>query len=319
MQIAAGVWMDYIVRPAMWTFEKFGSAERVLGNIGARREKQFKQKNPFRGYVPGEQDVFVMTFAKSGTNWMMQIALQLAYHGKAEYDHIHELVPWPDTEIMPGFMRRYAIPLKRSNHWQTAPERMRVIKTHFNWDLLPYSEKAHYIAVIRDPKDIFVSSYFFVRDGVMGPAMPSVDTWFNLFLSDKFVIGGSWAYNTAGYWAQRHRPNVKIFSFKAMKQDLQKTVVNVAEFLGVRANDDLVDEVCRLSTFEYMKKNDSKFRIGKVIAWRSEGAMIRRGVQGGSSELLTPERQRQIDAYFMAELKRLGSDFPYSEFCDLAK
>ena len=43
------------------------------------------------------------------------------------------------------------------------------------------------------------------------------------------------------------------------------------------------------------------------------------GMQGGSSELLSPERQRKVDAYFIAELKRLGSDFPYAEFCDVAK
>ena len=45
--------------------------------------------------------------------------------------------------------------------------------------------------------------------------------------------------------------------------------------------------------------------------------MMRKGAQGGSSELLSPERQREMDAYFMAELKRLGSDFPYEEFCDV--
>ncbi len=38
-----------------------------------------------------------MTYAKSGTNWMMQIAHQLIYHGKGEYNHLHDVVPWPDT------------------------------------------------------------------------------------------------------------------------------------------------------------------------------------------------------------------------------
>ena len=46
--------------------------------------------------------------------------------------------------------------------------------------------------------------------------------------------------------------------------------------------------------------------------------MMRKGAQGGSSELLTPDRQREMDAYSMAELKRLGSDFPYEEFCDVS-
>jgi len=103
-----------------------------------------------------------------------------------------------------------------------------VIKTHFDWDMLPDSSEAKYIAVIRDPKDIFVSNYHFIRDGVYGPAMPTVDTWFELFLTPQFPLGGSWAVNTAGYWAQRKRPNVLIASFKEMKRDLRGTVLEVA-------------------------------------------------------------------------------------------
>jgi hypothetical protein len=44
--------------------------------------------------------------------------------------------------------------------------------------------------------------------------------------------------------------------------------------------------------------------------------MIRKGSQGGSSELLSRERQREIDEHFRAELRELGSDLPYDDFCD---
>ena len=304
--------------PVVWLLEKAGRAERLFGRMSARQRKDYEQKNPFRGYVPGKQDVFVATFAKSGTNWMMQIAHQLIWHGQGEFEHIHSVVPWPDTQVMAPWMRRYAIPLPEAEHWRESPEQKRIIKTHFDWELIPYSEDARYIMVIRDPKDIFVSSYFFLKGGVMGPAMPSVDTWYKLFLSDKFVIGGSWAANTAGYWAQRHRPNVLIISFKSMKRDLKTAVRKVAQFLEIPASEPLIDKVAAQSSFEYMKRIDHKFRIGKVIPWKAEGTMMRKGIQGGSSELLTRERQREMDAYFIAELKRLGSDFPYEEFCDLA-
>jgi hypothetical protein len=43
--------------------------------------------------------------------------------------------------------------------------------------------------------------------------------------------------------------------------------------------------------------------------------MMRKGSEGGSSELITPAQAPRIDEYFIAELKRLGSDFPYAEFC----
>lgn len=41
--------------------------------------------------------------------------------------------------------------------------------------------------------------------------------------------------------------------------------------------------------------------------------MIRKGLIGGFSELLTPEQQNAIDTYCKNELERLHSDFPYSE------
>jgi len=318
LRVGMGLMIYGLGAPMMWGLEKIGRAERSFRRMSARQRKAFEEKNPFRGYVPGKQDVFVATFAKSGTNWMMQIAHQLIWHGAGEFDHIHSVVPWPDTQVMPPWMQKYAIPLEEAQDWESSPERKRVIKTHFDWELLPYSPDARYIIIIRDPKDIFVSSYFFLKGGVLGPAMPSVDTWYKLFMSDGFPIGGSWAANTAGYWAQKGRPNVLIVSFKSMKRDLKGTVRKVAQFMDIQAPDALIDDVYAKSSFEYMKGIDHKFRIGKVIPWRAEGAMMRKGMQGGSSELLSLERQKEMDAYFMAELKRRGSDFPYEEFCDIA-
>jgi hypothetical protein len=305
------------MRPLIKFNERRGAAVRLMGRVATGQHARLRKMNPFRGYVPGPQDVFVMTYAKSGTNWMMQIAHQLIWHGQGEYEHLHDVVPWPDTLAMP-FVKKYAIPLEEATHWQQSPERLRVIKTHFDWDMLPYSDAAKYIAVIRDPKDIFVSNYHFIRDGVYGPAMPTVDTWFELFLSTNFPLGGSWAVNTAGYWAQRHRPNVLIASFKDMKRDLRGTVLKVAAFLNIDVPSSVIDEVCRKSSFEHMKANDRKFAMGKMIAWRKPGAMIRTGRQNGSSEMLSPAQQRRIDEYFTSELKRLGSDFPYDYFCSMS-
>jgi hypothetical protein len=317
MQWLVALGMNGVMRPLMRGLETIGRADRFLSSMAAQGRKR-QEQNPFVRYTPGPHDVVVMTFPKSGTNWMMQIAHQLIHHGKGEYDHIHDLIPWPDIETMPGFMRRYAVPLAQATAWESSPERKRVIKTHFNWDLIPYSPDARYIAVIRDPKDVFVSSYFFLRDGLYGGAMPKVDTWYRGYLSKNFMMGGSWGINAAGYWAARQRPNVLVLSFKSMKKDLRATVKTVAAFLGIAASEALIDEVYRLSTFDYMKSIDHKFNMGKLIPWREAGAMIRKGRQSGSAELLTPAQQREIDAHFQAELRELGSHFPYAEFCELA-
>jgi Sulfotransferase domain len=187
----------------------------------------------------------------------------------------------------------------------------------FRLDVAPYSPDARYISVIRDPKDVFVSSYFFFVENAVGTTL-SVDTWLDMCLSEKFPMWGSWAVNTASYWSQRHRPNVLVLSFKRMKEDLRGTVRQVAEFLGMQVPDEVIDRVCEKSSFDYMKSIDEKFRVWKMIPWGRVTPMMRKGVVDGSSELLTSERQRRVDDYFIAELKRLGSDFPYEQFCDPA-
>jgi len=89
--------------------------------------------------------------------------------------------------------------------------------------------------------------------------------------------------------------------------------------MGVRATGEIVDRVCQKASFDYMKQIDDKFRAWEMIPWKSTAApMMRKGTQASSAELLSPEQQERIDRHFMAELKRLGSDFPYDEFCDVS-
>ena len=312
-----GTLMSGVIHPSMYVLERLDLAYPIIARFSARFRARIAAKNPFGSYVPTEHDVFVATYVKSGTNWMMQIAHQLAFHGQGEYEHIHTVVPWPDiADARP--LKRYTIPVDDPSVWMASPEQKRVIKTHFSWPMVPYSRDARYISVIRDPKDVFVSSYhFFVKNGPMGESL-SRDTLFDLFLSEHYLMWDSWAVNTASYWAERHRPNVLVLSFKSMKQDLEGTVRRVAEFLDIRASDDVIDRVCRKASFEYMKSIDEKFRVWRMIPWGPVNTMMRKGLQGGSSELLSLEEQRQIDAHCRAELERLGSDFPYAQFCDTA-
>ena len=315
MRYVMGAMMDGVVRPAVWTSEALGITNWLLPRVTSPMRRRFAKLNPLANYTPTSHDVFVATYVKSGTNWMMQIAHQLLNHGAAEFDHIHSVVPWPD--MSEGPMRGYALPIEDDSIWKASPEHKRVIKTHFDWTKVPYSPEARYISVIRDPKDVFVSSYHFFIRATIGTTL-SVESWLDLFLSEHFPAWGPWAASTASYWSYRDRPNVLVLSFKSMKHDLRSAVRRVAQLLDVHVSEDVIDRVCEKSSFDYMHRLDAKFANWKMVPWRGTGAMVRRGAQGGSSELLTPAQQRRIDDYCRAELRRLGSDFPYEEFCDVA-
>src|SRR5690349_22250630 len=78
--------------PVYWMLQRFKLEGRMFAGMRKRQLTELKTKNPFKGYEPTEHDVFVVTYVKSGTNWMMQLAHQLLFHGRGEFDHIHSVV-----------------------------------------------------------------------------------------------------------------------------------------------------------------------------------------------------------------------------------
>lgn len=267
----------------------------------------------FNNYQAQSHDIFVCTFSKSGTNWMLQITQQIAHKGKAEFEHIHDIVPWPDSGPIPAI-----IPLDDPTPLECSPTDLRIIKTHLPFQYAPYNSDAKYITVIRDPKDVFVSSYFFIKATLLDNMMPSVDTWLDLFLSPHFPMG-DWSEHTASYWAQSDKLNMMLITFRKLRNNSDAYVRDIANFMTVSLTEEELAEVVKKSSFAHMKQMDSKFAPPFRPPWlKKRGQIIRQGKSGTSSELLSLEQQGAIDDYMQAELKRLGSDFPYTDYFDLA-
>ncbi|HSH01423.1 MAG TPA: sulfotransferase domain-containing protein [Anaerolineae bacterium] len=275
-----------------------------------------QKRKAFAGYEATKHDVFVSTYAKSGTNWMMQIAQQIAYLGECDFDHIHDMVPWPGPPV-PTF-----IPLENDGPQKNAPTKLRVIKSHLEMEYLPYNPEAKYIAVLRDPKDSFVSGYYFGHE-IMNASdfVYSVEEWL-MFYKENRSMFDSWAAHTASFWEWRNRDNVMLITFKELKEDLTDAVRRVAQFLEVDLTEEQLAKVVERSSFRYMKKHADKFAfpVFTFLGIKDEGAaIVREGKRGGAGGLLSREQQREIDAFCQAELKRLGSDFPYETYFEVVE
>ena len=163
---------------------------------------------------------------------------------------------------------------------------------------------------MRDPKDVFVSSYHFTRAMVLGPLMPSVGRWLDTFLSKDAPIG-SWARHLASGWRLRDAGNVLFLTYDGMRADLGAAVDKIAAFLEVQLTPEERADVVERSSFGYMKRIERKFEAPGAPWSKSTGSMMRRGESGTSGELITRDQQLRIDDYWRAELERIGCDFPY--------
>ena len=124
----------------------------------------------------------------------------------------------------------------------------------------------------------------------------------------------SWSAHVDGVWKHRHLPNVLVLTYEDMTKNLPVTARTIAAFLGVALTPGEFARVCEKSSFASMQEANHKFMPPALSPWAATTRwMMRRGVSGGSSELLSAGQQRVIDDHCRADLRRLGSDFPYDE------
>lgn len=284
--------------------------EGAMINSEEFKRGAFKRES-FGNYVPTTSDVIVSTYPKSGTNWTMQIAQEIAWRGEAEFDFIHDVIPWPDATV-----KTAVAPLEDSAQAYQSPTGYRIIKSHLDAEYIPYNEDAKYIIVVRDPKEVLVSAFHFENgffEKMVGAGVP-LAAYVDGFLRGEFVYS-PWAGHTAGWWVLRQKANVLILFYHEMKQNPSAAIQRVAGFLDVALTDAQFAAVAEKSSYAYMKAHNHKFSPPAPPDYPVQGKieMVRSGQSGAAPHELTTTQQTAIDTFCMAELERLESDFPYGE------
>jgi len=102
----------------------------------------------WRVYNHRPGDIVISTSYKTGTTWMQTIVANLVFQDGAFPAPVSAMSPWLDMALRP--LDQVAQALEAQTH-------RRFIKTHLPLDSLPYFERARYIVVGRDVRDVFMS------------------------------------------------------------------------------------------------------------------------------------------------------------------
>ncbi|MCP5097600.1 MAG: sulfotransferase domain-containing protein, partial [Chloroflexi bacterium] len=279
-----------------WLGFKLGLATQLHNLFAKISNSPATKQKAFNNYKPSKHDVLVCVYGKSGTNWILQMVTQIAHHGQAEFNHIHDIVPFPDA---PGVYD--TVSLDKPTH-KSAPTNQRAIKTHLEAEYVPYSTEAKYLVGIRDPKDALVSSFYFTATLLPGLTNMGMDAW-----ADKFIAGtsvyGSWSKQVSSFWLWRNRKNVMFVYFGEMKQDLAGHVRRIAEFMEITLTEEEVALVTRKSSFAYMKAINKKFTPPfPDVGGFPEALMIRKGKQGEYKTELSPALHQKVDDALLKQL-----------------
>ncbi|XP_071502301.1 sulfotransferase 1C2-like [Diadema antillarum] len=270
-------------------------------------------------------DIFVVTFPKSGTTWMQHILLLTLHEGdlsKLEGDHVTRKSPFIDIIDV----WNHTDPSKAPPNAEVAREMPspRILKSHCRLSWLPEDirkdePKAKVIYVARNPKDIAASFFHFCR---LVDALPSYSSWDVFF--EEFISGrapqGSWFENVLPWWERRNHPNVLFLKYEDMKKDLRGTVERVARFIGKSLSDDVINRIAEASTFGAMKKSKSAnpdFILAKVgVAQKeqenkSSSSFMRKGSVGDWKNYFTVAQNRRFDELYARKMTGSGLKFQF--------
>tara|TARA_R110002072_G_scaffold12511_2_gene53914 strand:- start:72 stop:920 length:849 start_codon:yes stop_codon:yes gene_type:complete len=258
-----------------------------------------------------DDDIIIATYAKSGTSWMQQIISQLIFQGQKDLP-VAEMSPWVDLRVPPKEVKLPAI---------AAQTHRRFLKTHLPVDALVFSDKAKYIYVGRDARDVVWSlhnhhtnandMWYDALNNTPGRVGPEIGTppesvveYFTHWLDNN----GSpfWPYweNVRSWWELRDLANVKLIHFADLKRDLPGQIRDIAAFLDIDVTPDTMEDILHHCSFDYMKENAAQsVPLGGAFWDGGAKTFIHKGNNGRWKDILP---QSVSDRYEQTAVTQLG-------------
>lgn len=258
-------------------------------------------------------DIVIATYAKSGTTWVQQIVSQLIFNGQENLPTA-EMSPWVDLRIPPKEVKLPEI---------EAQQHRRFLKTHLPVDALVFSQKAKYLYIGRDGRDVMWSMHNHhatanamwydalnntpgrVGPEIGKPAENPAEYFENWLEKDGKPFWPYWE-NIRSWWKIRNLDNVKLIHFADLKRDLPGQIRDIARFLDIEIDPDSLDDILLHCSFAYMKKNaTASVPLGGAFWEGGAKTFIHKGKNGVWRDQLNPQISER---YLSRAEQELGRD-----------
>ncbi|KAL1765576.1 bile salt sulfotransferase 1-like [Sigmodon hispidus] len=241
-----------------------------------------------------DEDTVILSYPKSGTNWLVEILCLVQTKGDPKWIQsvpIWKRYPWIENAV--GYQEFIT---------QEGP---RFMRSHLPIQLFPrsfFSSKAKVVYIIRNPRDVLISGYYFWGKASFAKNPDSLRTYFEWFLEGN-VIYGSWFEHTRNWLSMRESSNFLVLSYEDMKKDTRGTIEKICDFLEKKLELDELDLVLKYSSFQAMKKNNmSNYSVIDKNILPNDLNLLRQGTTGDWKNHFTVAQAEVFDKVFKEKM-----------------
>jgi hypothetical protein len=258
-------------------------------------------------FVVHGDDIFVVTYPRSGTTWTEQIVHLILNKGEQGEQLLTDAAPWLETlprrpHGMKGFLKTLRGP--------------RLFTSHLPIALMPdfTDSEGRYIYVARNPKDVAVSYYHHDRSksGYEG----TWDEFFTLFVQGKVMYGSYFDHVLPWWQASQETANILFLKYEDMKRDLGKVIGRVAGFIDVPLDKTLLEQVIAGSSFRAMATNE-RTNFSWIPQQEGIPKHYRKGIIGDWHTQFSPDQNQMFDKLYRQKLSGTNLRFDFGDGLNL--
>jgi hypothetical protein len=201
----------------------------------------FGLHHPARNLTVFPDDIFILSYPKSGNTWTRFLVANLVYPQKhPDFSNINWIIPDPEALS------------KRTLEKLSRP---RILKSHQYFD--PRYRRMIYI--VRDPRDVALSQYYFhIKRRLIDETCP-IEQFVKRFVAGETSIYGSWGENVASWLTTRYNtPDFLLLRYEDMIADTHRELAKVAHFLEIGADAERIAAAVEQSSAERMRELEKK-------------------------------------------------------------
>ncbi|XP_070560564.1 sulfotransferase 1C4-like [Ptychodera flava] len=283
---------DYYEVPGHFTFKDVYLSKYVRKDTLERPEL----------YQIKSDDIFVVSFPKSGTTWVLELTQLIINKGDPTYsESVNHFDRIPFMEFEPeNYPKRNGLTAMQNI------ESPRLLKSHLPIHVFPpqaLQMGCKIILVARNPKDTVASYYNFYQalPPLFGDYKGDFSNYLKLFVNGK-VVFGDWFDFTLGWWKYVEEKNALFLKYEDMKRDPRDATVKISEYLNCNLSDEVIDEITERCSFARMK---TKFQGVE------ERAFMRKGAIGDWKHYFTVAENEAFDEVYNEKMKDSGLSFDW--------